>query len=432
MSTPSFDPAATSSLASFAVTVLAYLLQTGVLLGIGLALPALFRLRDPRACLYYWHGLLLAILCLPLWQPEPERMIFAGELTVTGQWLGRLAASSGVEGTSSPWTILLLALAAGALLRLGWLGLGLWRLRALRREARPAEIAPEISSVLREVLGDRAAATRLLVSGRIESPVTFGWLAPVVLLPAGFFGLPSEAQRGIVCHELLHVSRRDWLVSLFEEGVRVLLWFHPAVWMLLARIALSREQVVDREVVRRTGSLRGYLEALRCVACQSWQTAVPGLPFFHRGHLRERVVQLCKEVPMSRPRIATLMTTFAGLLALTAVLGILAFPMTGTAWAGGEPRKIEGDVKRPEVIHKEEPVYPAQEKADKVEGQVILESVIDEQGKVDSVKVVKSSGNENLDKAARDAVSNWTFKPATLDGKPVKVFYFLTLNFQVD
>jgi TonB family protein len=428
MSLPSFDPA---TIAGLAVAVLAYLLQTGVLLGIGLALPALFRLRDPRACLYYWHGLLLAILCLPLWQPEPERMIFAGELTVTGRWLGRLAASSGMEGAWSPWTILLLVLAAGALLRLGWLGLGLWRLRTLRREARPAGLAPAVSAVLHEVLGDRAAATRLLVSGRIESPVTFGWLAPVVLLPAGFFGLPSEAQRGIVCHELLHVSRRDWLVSLFEEGVRVLLWFHPAVWMLLARIALSREQVVDREVVRRTGSRRAYLEALRAVACQSWQTAVPGLPFFHRGHLRERVVQLCKEVPMSRPRIATLMTTFAGLLALTAVLGILAFPMTGTAWAGGEPRKVEGNIKRPTMKHQEPPIYPEQEKANKIQGVVILNTVITEEGKVDKAQVAKSSGNTHLDQAALDAVKKWTFYPATENGKPVTVFYVLTINFQV-
>jgi TonB family protein len=227
------------------------------------------------------------------------------------------------------------------------------------------------------------------------------------------------------------VRRRDWLFALFEEGVRCLLWFHPAVWLLLARIALSREQVVDREVVRRTGSLRSYLEALRTVACSSWQTPVHGLPFFHRGHLRQRVVQLCKEVPMSRPRIATLMTTFASLLALTAVLGILAFPMSGTAWAGGEPRKVGGNIHRPEIKSQEPPVYPAQERADKVEGMVILSTVITEEGRVDKVEVAKSSGNANLDQSAVDAVRKWTFHPATENGKPVTVLYTLTINFQV-
>src|SRR6185295_12338041 len=108
-----------------------------------------------------------------------------------------------------------------------------------------------------------------------DSPVTFGWRRPAVLLPAGFSTLPAEAQRGIVCHELLHVRRRDWLFALWEEGVRSLLWFHPAVWMLLARIALSREQVVDGEVVRLTGSRRAYLQALGAVASRSWRAAVP-------------------------------------------------------------------------------------------------------------------------------------------------------------
>ena len=36
-----------------------------------------------------------------------------------------------------------------------------------------------------------------------------------------------------------------------------------------------------------------------------------------------------------------------------------------------------------------------------------------------------------LDRAALDAVEKWKFKPATLEGKPVKVFYTLTVNFNL-
>jgi TonB family protein len=36
-----------------------------------------------------------------------------------------------------------------------------------------------------------------------------------------------------------------------------------------------------------------------------------------------------------------------------------------------------------------------------------------------------------LDKAAVEAVTRWKFKPATLEGRPVKVYYVLTVNFQV-
>lgn len=420
--TPSLLPA------GLAVGLTAYALQAALVLGVGLLLPNLFRLRDPRACLYYWQGLLLAVLALPLLQPEPGRRMFAGNLTVTTSWLDGLAASGAQKETWTADRLLLLAIGLGVLVRLAWLALGLSRLRTLRRDAVPAVLSPTAT----RAFDDAGTRARLLVSGRVEGPLTFGWRDPVVLLPVGILELDPEAQRGIVCHELLHVRRRDWLWALLEEAVRALLWFHPAVWMLLARIALSREQVVDREVVRRTGSRRAYLEALQAVASRSWQAAVPGLPFFHRGHLRERVIHLCQEVSMSRPRIATLVATSAGLLALTAILGILAFPMSGTAWAADKPVQIGGDVQPPQAIHSMGVDYPAKEKFLKIEGQVLSEVVINEQGKVVSVEVKKSSGNANLDYAAAQYISQQAFLPATRNGKPVAVFYYLVINFEAE
>lgn len=404
----------------FAADLFAYVLQISLLLGVGLLLPVLFRLRDARVSLLYGQGLLAALLLLPLLQPEPVRASFGGETAVVGEWL----AEAGTRDSGSLPGVVLAVLGLGVLLRLAWLGLGLRTLRSWRRGSRPAELAPEVA----EIAGGTRAA--LLQSARVESPVTFGWRRPVVLLPAGFQDLPLSAQRGILCHELLHVRRRDWLATLFEEGVRALLWFHPGVWVLLARIALSREQVVDREAVRLTGSRRAYLEALRAFATGSRQAAVPGLPFFHRGHLRERVTHLCKEVPMSRPRTATLVTTFAGLLALTAVLGILAFPMAGAAWA--KPVKVEGDVKPPKIVKQVPPAYPESAKEDRIEGTVVLTTVIDEQGRVQNPTVAQSSGNADLDRSAVDSVVQWTFQPATLDGKPVEVYYTLTIRFTLD
>jgi TonB family protein len=403
----------------------AWTLQSALLLAVGLALPRLLGLQDARVRLAYFYGLLAAVLLLPLAQPEAGMPVFSQEISVAAGWLPN--AGPAVASWSAP-RLLLVVLAAGALARLAWLGIGLDALRRWSREARPAVLSPEAERIVSRV----GAEARLLESGRVESPVAFGWRRPAVLLPAGFSALPPEAQTGIVCHELIHVRRRDWLFALVEESVRALLWFHPGVWMLLARIALCREQVVDRETVRLTGSRRAYLEALRTVANRSWQPApVPiiGLSFFHRGHLRERVAHLCKEVSMSRPRIATLVTASAGLLALTAVLGILVFPMSGTAWAGGKPLKVEGNVQRPKAVTTPAPVYPESAKTAKIEGTAVVETVIDETGHVTQPKIKTSSGDKDLDQAALDAVSAWTFQPATLDGKPVAVYYTLTLRF---
>ncbi len=406
--------------------LIAWILQSTLLLAAGLALPALFRLRDARVRLAWYHGLLLAILLLPLIQPEPRLPVFSQEIQVVARMIPESGPALAAYGAAR---LLVPALAIGALARLAWIGMGLLALRRWSREARPAGSTPDVERIVAGI----GVEARLLESDRVEGPVTFGWRRPVVLLP---HDLPEEARPGVVCHELVHVRRRDWIVSLCEEAVRALLWFHPGVWLLLSRIALSREQVVDREAARLTGSRRAYLEALRAVASRSWQPQpIPvGLPFFHRGHLRERVAHLCKEVSMSRSRTATLLTASAGLLALTAMLAILLFPMSGTASA--EPYRMDGEmakeIQRPEALNTAEPKYPESLKAKKIESIVTLEAVIDETGRVTQVQVKGSTGYPEMDQSALDAVKTWTFKPATLHGKPVPVYYWLKIRFAVE
>jgi len=417
---------------AFAFGLASYSLQVALVLGVGLALPSLLPLPSPRVRLLYWQGLLAAILVLPLLQPRPQAVAgFSDEIWAGGLWLDQVAAPvlTGRPAAAPLSSLLLVALALGTAGRLAWLALGLGALRTWRRAASPAVL----SDVISELEGLAGARARFLVSDRVSSPVTFGWRRATVLLPAGFSGLPPAAQRSIACHELLHVRRGDWISALFEEAVRAALWFHPAVWMLLSRLALSREQVVDAEVVRLTGSRRDYLEALRTIALQSGRAAFPGLPFFHhRSHLRERVAQLCKEVSMSRSRIIALATACAGVLAVTAFLGATSFPLLSSVEAGSKPVRVGGDVQRPMVLNHTAPVYPESARANKVEGVAVLECVIDEQGKVTQAKLWQTSRNQDLDQSALDAVKTWTFKPATVKGKPVAVYYYLTMNFQLD
>jgi TonB family protein len=61
---------------------------------------------------------------------------------------------------------------------------------------------------------------------------------------------------------------------------------------------------------------------------------------------------------------------------------------------------------------------------------VILEAIIDRDGSVRDVRVLKPLPN-GLDQAAMDAVRQWRFKPGTHNGEPVAVFYNLTVNFRL-
>jgi TonB family protein len=101
------------------------------------------------------------------------------------------------------------------------------------------------------------------------------------------------------------------------------------------------------------------------------------------------------------------------------------------ATPAGPPYRVGGQVSRPEIISSPAPVYTESARRARVTGTVILEAIINEQGDVENVRVLKGQPM-GLDQAAVDAVKTWKFKPAMLEGKPVKVYYVLTVNFQVD
>ena len=63
----------------------------------------------------------------------------------------------------------------------------------------------------------------------------------------------------------------------------------------------------------------------------------------------------------------------------------------------------------------------------RVQGSVILEAVIDREGRVDNLKVL--TGNPLLVRAARDAVLQWRYRPTLLNGEPVEVVTQITVNF---
>lgn len=94
------------------------------------------------------------------------------------------------------------------------------------------------------------------------------------------------------------------------------------------------------------------------------------------------------------------------------------------------PLRVGGSVKKPELITQIKPVYTELARKARVAGTVIVEAIIDERGNVTNVRVLKGLPM-GLDRSAADAVEKWKFRPATLEGRPVKVYYVLTVNFQV-
>lgn len=94
------------------------------------------------------------------------------------------------------------------------------------------------------------------------------------------------------------------------------------------------------------------------------------------------------------------------------------------------PIRVGGAVKRPELLSGPQPRYSELARKAGAQGVVILEAVIDEEGRVTNLQVLKGVSRE-LDRAAVEAVSQWRYQPATLEGRAVKVIFNLTINFQL-
>ncbi len=91
---------------------------------------------------------------------------------------------------------------------------------------------------------------------------------------------------------------------------------------------------------------------------------------------------------------------------------------------------VGGDVTQPVKIHTPMPSYPERARIPRIQGEVVVQAIVDKNGDVTDVKLIKGLPL-GLSEAAIGAIQQWKFKPATLNGKPVAVYYNLTVNFKL-
>jgi len=88
--------------------------------------------------------------------------------------------------------------------------------------------------------------------------------------------------------------------------------------------------------------------------------------------------------------------------------------------------------KPPGVVTKTPPIYPDLARIAGVEGDVYLDILVDKEGRVRDVQVIRASGtNVGFEEAAVEAVKKWTFFPAIQNGKPVACWLTQPIKFQV-
>jgi TonB family protein len=320
-----------------AAALLTYSAQVLIVVGVAALAAMAVHLSLPAARLHYWRAVVGLCLLLPT-SPDlrPAGPVAAVTFGVTASAAAPVTASpqSWVDSSVSvlPWIVL-----AGIVARLLWLGLGAARLARLRRRSGAAPLTADLVKLCRAI----APAASVRTTAHVRQPVAFGWRRPIVLLPPHFTGLAPEAQRAVLCHELLHVQRRDWLGIVAEEALRAVFWFHPGMWWALEQVHLSREQVVDQLVMTHTPARRAYMEALFQFASAPDATR-PAIAFLRRRHLASRLRQLSKEPHMTRRRLvaSVLVLLFAVTGAAATVLSALPLTLPALAVQAGTSLEV--------------------------------------------------------------------------------------------
>ena len=93
------------------------------------------------------------------------------------------------------------------------------------------------------------------------------------------------------------------------------------------------------------------------------------------------------------------------------------------------PLRVGGDVRPPKLIQQVDPAYPRLARQARIQGDVVLSAIINENGEITELKVI--SGPPLLYSAALDAVRQWKFEPTYLNGRPWPVAHEITVHFRL-
>lgn len=352
---------------------------------------------------------------------------------------------------------LLLTVAIGLLIRHGWHHVRLVLLRRYGLQPATARIMETAAPLLKNA-GLNPSRVLLAVSMDAQVPFTFGWLKPVIVLPNREF--KTEKLRSLLAHEIMHVRHNDYLIEWMVQVLRAVCWFHPLVQVYARDVHRYREMLCDAEVISgMIADPRSYASLLLEFTGNNRQPELSVMISMAttKSRLKERITAMPTYPKSPEKLIYTRKMSFWTALS---VMVVLMFTMALTAPTSGNtaqdvaaaaisapyspsfnltPAAVDSVYRVAETMP--EPIggmaaiynnirYPEAARADSIEGQVVIQFVVNERGEVISPQVVRGV-RPDLDQAALQALDGIRFFPGIQNGAPVKVQFMLPIVFRL-
>jgi beta-lactamase regulating signal transducer with metallopeptidase domain len=107
---------------------------------------------------------------------------------------------------------------------------------------------------------------RVVLSTQIAVPLTWGWRAPVIVVPPAALEWSREQRHMMLLHELSHIRSADWAFKILARVACALYWFHPGVWWVAGSLDADGELACDDRVIAAGARRSDYAELLALAA----------------------------------------------------------------------------------------------------------------------------------------------------------------------
>lgn len=277
-------------------------LTGGVMIAVITLLRALAMNYVPKKTFLALWGAALVRLLVPVSLPSPlsvysllarERAARLPEVTAAVMRLPSAipAGQAGAQETAAPFPVWSIVWIAGVLLCAAFFAVAYCKCRREFRMSLPVE-----NDYTRRWLAEHPLRRRLAIrqSDRVSSPLTFGVLRPVILMPKAIDWTDERALSYVLEHEFVHIRRFDALWKLLLIAAACAHWFNPLVWAMYVLANRDLELSCDETVVRRFGGARAsYARVLIGMEAEKSGFA-PLCNHFSRTAIEERITAIMK------------------------------------------------------------------------------------------------------------------------------------------